>query len=335
MPTHLLVTGGAGFIGSHYVRSLFAPSTAPGTGPHVTVLDSLTYAGNPLNLSGLHGRSGFRFVTGDICDPQVVDRVVAEADEIVHFAAETHVDRSITGGQEFVRTNVLGTQVLLDAAVRHGVRRFVHVSTDEVYGSIAEGSWPEEHPLNPSSPYSASKAAGDLLALSYHATYGLDVCVTRCCNNFGSRQYPEKVIPLFVTRLLDGRTVPLYGTGDNTREWIHVDDHVDAVERVRTAGRAGRVYNVGSGVELTNRQLTEFLLQQCGADWDSVEQVADRPGHDLRYSVDTARIRRELGWAPRRDFAASLAETVDWYRENGGRWQKEAAGGRIPHSPVA
>ncbi|MEU6083151.1 dTDP-glucose 4,6-dehydratase [Streptomyces sp. NPDC047108] len=331
MPTRILVTGGAGFIGSRYVRTLLAPESEL----QVTVLDRLTYAGNPANLASVRGRPGFRFVTGDICDPQVVDRVVAEADEIVHFAAETHVDRSITGAQEFVRTNVLGTQVLLEAAVRHGVRRFVHVSTDEVYGSIADGSWPEDHPLLPSSPYSASKASSDLLAFSYHTTYGLDVCVTRCCNNFGPRQFPEKVIPLFVTRLLNGRKVPLFGSGDNTREWIHVDDHVAALERVRTAGRAGEAYNIGSGVELTNRQLTALLLEDCGADWSSVERVSDRPGHDRRYSVDTAKIRRELGWAPRRDFRTALAETVDWYRRHDSWWSSEANRGLLPRPPAA
>ncbi|MFD4832541.1 dTDP-glucose 4,6-dehydratase [Streptomyces uncialis] len=316
MPTRILVTGGAGFIGSHYARALLASDTRP----QVTVLDSLTYAGNLANLADVRDRPGFRFVTGDICDPHIVDRVVAGTDEIVHLAAETHVDRSITGGAEFVRTNVLGTQVLLEAAVRHGVRRFVQVSTDEVYGSLPEGSWPEEHPLAPSSPYSASKAAGDLLVLGHHTTYGLDVRVTRCCNNYGPGQYPEKIVPLFVTRLLNGGKVPLYGTGGNTREWMHVDDHVAALERVRTAGLPGRTYNIGSGVELTNRQLTEALLEQCGADWGSVEFVPDRLGHDLRYSVDSGRIRRELGWEPRRDFRTALAETVDWYRKNDDRW---------------
>ncbi|NJQ03801.1 dTDP-glucose 4,6-dehydratase [Streptomyces zingiberis] len=316
MPTRILVTGGAGFIGSHYVKAVLAP----GGDTAVTVLDRLTYAGNPANLDAVRDHPGFRFVTGDICDPRVVRRAVADADEIVHFAAETHVDRSITGAQEFVRTNVLGTQTLLDAAVRHGIRRFVHVSTDEVYGSIAEGSWPEEHPLRPSSPYSASKASSDLLALSHHTTHGLHVCVTRCCNNYGPRQYPEKIIPLFVGRLLTGRTVPLYGTGENSREWLHVADHVAAVERVRADGRAGAVYNIGSGTELTNRQLTEALLRACGAGRDRVEHVTDRPGHDLRYAVDSTRIRRELGWQPRRDFRAGLAETVDWYRRHTDWW---------------
>ncbi|MQS07215.1 dTDP-glucose 4,6-dehydratase, partial [Streptomyces alkaliphilus] len=326
MTTRILVTGGAGFIGSHYVRTLLTPRSDL----CVTVLDRLTYAGNPTNLDPVRSHPGFRFVPGDICDPHTVDHLVGDVDEIVHFAAESHVDRSIADGREFVRTNVLGTQILLDAAVRHGIRRFVHVSTDEVYGSIAHGSWPEDHPLCPSSPYSASKAAGDLLALGYRTTHGLDVRVTRCCNNFGPHQYPEKIIPLFVTRLLNGQGIPLYGTGDNTREWLHVDDHVAALELVRTAGRAGEIYNIGSGVELTNRQLTALLLEHCGADWDSVEPVGDRPGHDRRYSVDTAKIRRELGWVPRRDFRSALAETVDWYRRNENWWPV----GAIPRPPT-
>ncbi|MEV0325644.1 dTDP-glucose 4,6-dehydratase [Micromonospora echinospora] len=313
MSRNILITGGAGFIGSHYARALLE-------GHHdrlsVTVLDKLTYAGNAANLDEIRDCPGFRFVRGDICDASLVDDLVAAADEIVHFAAETHVDRSIASGAEFVRTNVLGTGTLLEAARRHGGRRFVHVSTDEVYGSIASGSWPESHPLRPSSPYSASKAASDLLALSYHTTYGLDVVVTRCCNNFGPRQYPEKIIPLFVTRLLAGRTVPLYGTGENTREWLHVEDHVDALERVRTRGRPGEIYNIGSGVELTNRALVAVLLELCDADWDRVEFVADRPGHDRRYSVDSTKIRTELGWTPRHDLRAALADTVDWYRKN-------------------
>lgn len=324
MTLRILVTGGAGFIGSHYVRTLLADPDRDDV--HVTVLDRLTYAGNRANLDEVRSHPGLRFVTGDICDPDLVDRVVAGVDDIVHFAAETHVDRSISGSQEFVRTNVLGTQTLLDAALRHGVRRFVHVSTDEVYGSIAQGSWREDHPLRPSSPYSASKASSDLLALSFHTTYGLDVRITRCCNNYGRNQYPEKLIPLFVTRLLSGLHVPLYGSGTHSREWLHIDDHVSALEAVRTAGRAGEIYNVGSGVELTNRELTGLLLEHCGADWDSVEQVADRLGHDLRYAVDTSKLRAELGWTPRHDFASALADTVDWYRKNDGWWAEHAAG---------
>ncbi|MEU5627201.1 dTDP-glucose 4,6-dehydratase [Streptomyces tendae] len=320
--TRILVTGGAGFIGSHYVRTLLGPQGPAGV--HVTVLDKLTYAGNPANLDPVREHPRFSLVQGDICDAEAVDRLVAEHHQIVHFAAESHVDRSILGATEFVRTNVGGTQVLLDAALRHhGGRRgvFVHISTDEVYGSIASGSWPETHPLSPSSPYAASKAAADLLALAYHRTHGLDVRVTRCSNNYGPHHFPEKLIPLFITRLLQGRTVPLYGDGLNVRDWLHIDDHVQGVELVRTKGRPGEVYNIGGGTELTNRELASRLLEACGADWGSVEYVTDRKGHDRRYSVDCAKITEELDYRPRKDFATGLAETVAWYRENRDWWE--------------
>ena len=237
-PTRILVTGGAGFIGSHYVRTLLGPE-GPGD-VAVTVLDKLTYAGNPANLDEVREHPRFAFVQGDICDPELVGKLMAEHDQVVHFAAESHVDRSIDGGAEFVRTNVVGTHTLLDAAHRAGIKTFVHISTDEVYGSIDEGSWPETHPLEPNSPYSAAKASSDLIALSYHRTHGLDVRVTRCSNNYGHHHFPEKVIPLFVTNLLDGRKVPLYGDGGNVRDWLHIDDHVQGIELVRTKGRAGR-----------------------------------------------------------------------------------------------
>ncbi|MFB8774835.1 dTDP-glucose 4,6-dehydratase [Streptomyces broussonetiae] len=313
----LLVTGAAGFIGSAHVRALLADGGPEA--PHVTVLDKLTYAGCRDNLPAGHPR--LEFVHGDICDAALVDKLMADTDQVVHFAAESHVDRSIDSAADFVRTNVLGTQTLLDAALRHGVGPFVHVSTDEVYGSIDTGSWPEEHPLSPNSPYSASKASSDLLALAYHRTHGLDVRVTRCSNNYGPRQFPEKVIPLFITNLLDGLTVPLYGEGLNVRDWLHVEDHVHGIELVRTKGRPGEVYNIGGGTELSNRDLTALLLKACGADWDRVEHVPDRKGHDLRYSVDWSKARTELGYRPRHDFTAGLAETVDWYRENRSWWQ--------------
>ncbi|WP_282689668.1 MULTISPECIES: dTDP-glucose 4,6-dehydratase [unclassified Streptomyces] len=320
MSSRILVTGGAGFIGSHYVRTLLG-SEGPGD-VSLTVLDKLTYAGNLANLEEVADHPDFAFVQGDICDAELVAKLMAEHDEVVHFAAESHVDRSIGGGAEFVRTNVVGTHTLIEAAHQAGGRIFVHVSTDEVYGSIDHGSWPEIQPLAPNSPYSAAKASSDLLSLSYHRTHGLDVRVTRCSNNYGHHHYPEKLIPLFVTNLLDGKKVPLYGDGGNVRDWLHIDDHVQGIDLVRTKGRAGEIYNIGGGTELTNKELTGLLLDACGADWDSsVEYVADRLGHDRRYSVDCGKIRRELGYAPRKDFREGLAETVRWYRDNRAWWE--------------
>ncbi|WP_055695934.1 dTDP-glucose 4,6-dehydratase [Streptomyces prasinopilosus] len=328
---NLLVTGAAGFIGSRYVRTLLA-ADAPDAAdaPRITVLDALTYAGTLDNLELDHPR--LKFVHGDIRDADLVGKLTAEADQVVHFAAESHVDRSILTASDFVLTNVLGTQVLLDAALRHGVDTFVHVSTDEVYGSIASGSATEEYPLEPSSPYSASKASSDLLALAYHRTHGLDVRVTRCSNNYGPHQFPEKVIPLFVTNLLDGAKVPLYGDGLNVRDWLYVDDHCAGIDLVRTRGRAGEVYNIGGGTELTNKDLTGLLLEACGAGWDRVEHVEDRKGHDLRYSVDWTKARDELGYRPRHDFTTGLAETVAWYRDNRAWWEplKQRVGGGKP-----
>ncbi|AWL41303.1 MULTISPECIES: dTDP-glucose 4,6-dehydratase [unclassified Streptomyces] len=322
-PTNILVTGGAGFIGSHYVRTLLGPPMLPESRDDVriTVLDKLTYAGNPANLDSVRDSGRFAFVHGDICDTGLVDELVAAHDQVVHFAAESHVDRSIVGGGEFVRTNVVGTQTLLDAALCHGIETFVHVSTDEVYGSADAGSWTEREPLRPSSPYSATKASSDLIALAHHRTHGLDVRVTRCSNNYGHHQFPEKLIPLFITNLMSGRKVPLYGDGRNVRDWLHIDDHVQGIELVRTQGCPGEVYNIGGGTELSNRELTERLLDECGAGPDSVEHVADRKGHDHRYSVDCTKIRAQLGYAPRRDFAEALAETVRWYHDNRAWWE--------------
>ncbi|WP_128435676.1 dTDP-glucose 4,6-dehydratase [Streptomyces cyaneus] len=320
---NLLVTGAAGFIGSTYVRTLLARDApnAPGAPetPRITVLDKLTYAGTLDNLELGHPR--LKFVRGDIRDAELVDKLMAEADQVVHFAAESHVDRSIAGADDFVLTNVVGTHTLLDAALRYGVAPFVHISTDEVYGSVETGSATEEDPLRPSSPYSASKASSDLLALAYHRTHGLDVRVTRCSNNYGPHQFPEKVVPLFITNLLDGEQVPLYGEGLNVRDWLHVDDHCHAVELVRTKGRPGEIYNIGGGTELSNKDLTALLLEACGADWDRVEHVEDRKGHDLRYSVDWTKARTELGYRPRHDFAAGLAATVAWYRDHRAWWE--------------
>lgn len=317
----VLVTGGAGFIGSHYVRQALAGGYPDLADAEIVVLDKLTYAGNRANLDPVASSPRLRFVQGDVCDPGLVDRLAGEVDEIVHLAAESHVDRSITGATDFVRTNVLGTQTLLDAALRHDVRRFVQVSTDEVYGSIESGSWTESQPLEPNSPYSASKASADLLARSYHRTHGLPVLITRCSNNYGPYQFPEKVVPLFVTRLMDGGTVPLYGDGLNVRDWLHVDDHCRGVELVRSRGRAGSTYNIGGGTELTNRELTERLLAASGRDWSSVEPVEDRKGHDRRYSVDISKITAELGYVPQVDLDSGLAATVAWYRENRAWWQ--------------
>ncbi|GGQ78157.1 dTDP-glucose 4,6-dehydratase [Streptomyces asoensis] len=321
---NLLVTGAAGFIGSAYVRGLLARDPAV----RVTVLDKLTYAGNPANLPTGHPR--LEFTHGDICDADLVDRVTAGADQVVHFAAESHVDRSIDGAGAFVRTNVLGTQTLLDAALRHGVGPFVHVSTDEVYGSIETGAWTEEQPLSPNSPYAASKASSDLIALAHHRTHGLDVRVTRCSNNYGPRQYPEKVIPLFVTNLLDGEQVPLYGDGRHVRDWLHVEDHCRGVDLVRTKGRPGEVYNLGGGTQLSNRELTGLLLDACGAGWDRVRHVEDRKGHDLRYCVDWTKARDELGYRPRHDFTAGLAGTVAWYRDHRDWWEPLRPQARTP-----
>jgi dTDP-glucose 4,6-dehydratase len=315
----VLVTGGAGFIGSHYVRELVSGSYPAFAGAEVVVLDKLTYAGSETNLAPVAGK--FEFVRGDICDPSVVAEQMRGVDVVVHFAAESHVDRSITGSADFVLTNVLGTQTLLQGALNAGVGRFVHVSTDEVYGSIEDGSWSENHVLEPNSPYSASKASSDLLARAFHRTHGLPVSITRCSNNYGPYQFPEKVIPVFVTNLIDGRKVPLYGDGLNVRDWLHVDDHCRGIQLVAEGGRPGEIYNIGGGTELTNRELTEKLLAATGRDWSFVEPVQDRLGHDRRYSVDISKISAELGYKPQVDFEVGLADTVEWYRENRAWWE--------------
>ncbi|WP_086560951.1 dTDP-glucose 4,6-dehydratase [Streptomyces africanus] len=315
----ILVTGGAGFIGSHYVRALLEDRCPQAVGARVTVVDKLTYSGNRANLP--IGAERLEFVHGDICDAGLLRELLPGHDSIVHFAAESHVDRSLTAAADFIRTNVLGTQVLLDSARECGVERIVHVSTDEVYGSIASGSWTETSTLAPNSPYAASKAASDLVVRSYWRTYGMDVSITRCCNNYGPYQHPEKLIPLFVTNLLEGKPVPLYGDGHNVREWLHVDDHCRAVEMVRTGGRAGEIYHVGGGVERTNLALTHRLLDLCGADASAIRRVVDRLGHDDRYSLDGTKIREELGFEPRVPFEQGLRETVDWYRDHPGWWK--------------
>ncbi|MER5415132.1 dTDP-glucose 4,6-dehydratase [Streptomyces virginiae] len=313
----ILVTGGAGFIGSEFVRQQLA---SDGTA-QITVFDKLTYSGVEANLAPVADHPGYTFVKGDICDADAVDQVMPGHDVVVHFAAESHVDRSIAGAGPFVMTNVVGTQVLLDSARKYGVGRFVHISTDEVYGSIGEGSWTEEWPLVPNSPYSASKASSDLLALAYARTHGMDVVVTRCSNNYGHYQFPEKVIPLFVSNLMDGKKVPLYGNGGNVRDWLHVSDHCRGIDLAMRGGRAGEVYNIGGGTELTNKELTGVLLEAAGLGWDMVEHVEDRKGHDLRYSIDISKIGAELGYAPQVTFEDGIKATVDWYRENRAWWE--------------
>ncbi|MEV4708091.1 dTDP-glucose 4,6-dehydratase [Actinoplanes sp. NPDC049316] len=318
---NLLITGGAGFIGSSFTRGVLRDELPGLEGARVTVLDKLTYAGNFANLGPVAESKRLDFVPGDICDAALVDSVLRKHDHVVHFAAESHVDRSIQEAAEFATTNVVGTQVLLDAALRHGVQKFLHVSTDEVYGSIESGSWTETAPLAPNSPYAATKAGSDLVALAYHRTHGLPVTVTRCANNYGPYQHPEKLIPRFVTNLLEGRPVPLYGDGGQVRDWIHVADHCRGTALVLQQGRPGEIYHIGGNEELTNRDLTELLLEACGAGWDQVHHVEDRKGHDRRYALDDTRIREELGYRPQVDFREGLAETVQWYRDNPDWWR--------------
>ncbi len=311
----LFVTGAAGFIGSNFVRWVLAHSD-----DEVTIYDKLTYAGNLETVRDLIDDRRCRFVRGDICDQDAVVEHLAGHDAVVHFAAESHVDRSIVDPYAFVHTNVFGTNVLCDVARRLEVGRFVHISTDEVYGSIDVGSFSETDLLSPRSPYSASKAGSDLIALSYVTTYGLPVVVTRCSNNFGPYQFPEKVIPLFTTNLLDGKKVPLYGDGGNVRDWIHVDDHNRAVDLVLRRGVVGEIYNIGAHHEITNRELTYRLLELTGRDESYIEPVADRPGHDRRYSVNTDKITA-LGWSVERDLDEALADTVAWYRDHREWWE--------------
>jgi dTDP-glucose 4,6-dehydratase len=311
----LFITGGAGFIGSNYVRYVLDT-----TDDQVTVYDALTYAGNLDNLRGLDENPRFNFVKGDITDREAVRAAIAGHTTVVHFAAESHVDRSIVSPDEFVHTNCDGTNVVCDEARRAEVDRFLHISTDEVYGSIDDGSFTEADPLGPRSPYSASKAGSDLIALSYFTTYGLPVVVTRSSNNFGPYQFPEKVIPLFVTNLLDGRKVPLYGDGLNVRDWCFVTDNCAGVDLVLRNGTIGEIYNIGGGNEVTNRFLTDTILGLLGADESSIEYVDDRLGHDRRYSIDISKVRG-LGWTPDREFHEALEATVAWYRDNRWWWE--------------
>jgi dTDP-glucose 4,6-dehydratase len=316
----ILVTGGAGFIGSQYVRELLTDAYPAFAGAEVTVYDKLTYAGNLENLAPVSDSPRFSFVRADICDAAALDAALPGHDVIVNFAAETHVDRSITGATDFIQTNVFGAQQVFEAALRHQVGRVVHVSTDEVYGTIPEGSWREDHILEPNSPYSAAKAGSDLIARSYARTYGLNVSITRCSNNYGPYHFPEKVIPLFVTNLIDGKPVPLYGDGLNVRDWLFVGDHCRGIQLVVEKGEAGEFYNIGGGRELSNKELTEQLLDATGRDWSYVTYVEDRLGHDRRYSVDYGKTAA-LGYAPQMSFEDGLALTVQWFRDNRAWWE--------------
>ncbi len=315
MSKKIFVTGGAGFIGSNYVRYVFG-----NTDDSVTVFDALTYAGNPENLAEFNDDSRYSFVQGDITDREAVRAAMAGHDLVVHFAAESHVDRSITGPDVFANTNCLGTNVVCDVAREHEVERLLHIGTDEVYGSVEEGSSLEGDPLEPRSPYSASKAGSDLIAMSYFTTYDMPVVITRSSNQFGPYQYPEKVIPLFTTNLLDGLKVPLYGDGMNIRDWLFVEDNCAGVDMVLRDGNPGEMYNIGGGNEIPNRELTDRILALCGKDESSIEYVEDRLGHDRRYSIDCSKLKG-LGWSPKREFAEALELTVDWYKNNRSWWE--------------
>jgi dTDP-glucose 4,6-dehydratase len=316
----LLVTGGAGFIGSNYVRWALA-----NTADEVTVYDALTYAGNLATLADVERRYGgtgrrYRFVHANVCDLPALETALAGHDAVLHFAAESHVDRSITGPEDFAMTNCVGTNLVMHAARRAGASRVVHISTDEVYGSVAVGSSTEEDRLDPRSPYSASKAGSDLIALSYFATYGVPVMVTRSSNNFGPWQHPEKVVPLFITNLLDGGNVPLYGDGLNRRDWLFVEDNCAAIDLVLRKGEPGQVYNIGAGNELANRELTARLLALAGVGQERIDYVTDRLGHDRRYCIDSSKVR-SLGWKPEHDLDGALALTFSWYKDNRWWWE--------------
>jgi dTDP-glucose 4,6-dehydratase len=315
-----LVTGAAGFIGSNFAR-LVANGSFQGISS-LKILDKLTYAGQLKNLEAAQSFPNYTFQEGDICDQALVSQMISDVDAVINFAAESHVDRSITGALEFVQTNIVGVQIILDAIRDSGKKiRFLQVSTDEVYGSIESGSWSESFPLQPNSPYSASKASGELLARSYNRTHGTDVVITRCSNNYGTHHYPEKLIPLFVTNLLEGKKVPVYGTGKNVRDWLHVDDHCRGIYQVLMNGRSGGIYNIGGGRELTNLEVTSLILEAMGADDSAIEYIDDRKGHDLRYSVDWTKINNELGYEPQVKFEDGLRDTIQWYRDNEAWWK--------------
>ncbi len=320
--TRYLVTGGAGFIGSNFIRLLFEKY---GDAIHVVNLDKLTYAGNPENLSDIAGRTNYRFVKGDICDSRLVEELMPNIDIVVNFAAESHVDRSIGNPDDFIKTDVYGAFVLLEAARKNKIKKFVQISTDEVYGSIIDGSFKETDALEPSSPYSASKAGADRLAFSYYVTYKLPVIITRCSNNYGPYQYPEKLIPLFVTNAMDNKNLPIYGDGKNVRDWIYVTDHCSAIDFLIEKGVEGQVYNIGAGNELTNLEITATILQSLSKPESLKTFVQDRLGHDRRYSVDTSKIRA-MGWRPEYSFKEAMASTIRWYQDNRAWWNKLKTG---------
>jgi dTDP-glucose 4,6-dehydratase len=317
---NVLITGGIGFIGSNFVRQI--ANGAFHEIETVTILDKVTYAGVLSNIGLVKSNTKFRFIKGDICDATLVLNLLENVDCVVNFAAESHVDRSIAGASAFVQTNIVGVQVLLDSIKTSGRKiRFLQISTDEVYGSIEVGSWTEDWPLQPNSPYSASKASGELLARAYNKTHGMDVVITRCSNNYGTHHFPEKLIPLFITNLIEGKKVPVYGNGTNIRDWLHVSDHCQGIYSVLINGRSGEVYNIGGGRELSNNEITSLILEAMGADESSIEYVEDRKGHDLRYSVDWTKINRELGYEPQVKFEDGLRETIQWYRDNVAWWK--------------
>ncbi|HPG40519.1 MAG TPA: dTDP-glucose 4,6-dehydratase [bacterium] len=317
-----LVTGGAGFIGSNYIHYLFDKYD---NNVHVINLDKLTYAGNPDNLKDVENRPNYQFVKGDICDAALVDELVPRVDIIVNFAAESHVDRSIGDPDAFIKTDIYGAFVLLESARKHKIKKFIQISTDEVYGSILDGSFKETDTLEPSSPYSASKAGADRLAFSYYVTYKTPVIITRCSNNFGMFQYPEKLISLFVTNALENKQLPVYGDGKNIRDWIFVLDHCDAIDFLITNGTLGQVYNIGGGNEKTNIDITRLILQKLDKPASLITWVTDRPGHDRRYSLDTNKLTA-LGWKPQYDFDSALTKTINWYKDNTLWWSKIKTG---------
>jgi len=313
----ILVTGGCGFIGSNFIRGMLKKYPAY----KIVNLDKLTYCGNPDNLRDVEDDSRYTFIKGDICDKKVVEKIVKDCNIIINFAAESHVDRSIEDASEFIRTNIHGVYVLLEAGKRHNIKRFIHISTDETYGSITRGSFKETSPLRPNSPYSAAKAGGDHLAMAYYMTFKMPVIITRSSNNFGPYQYPEKVIPLFITNLLENKPVPLYGDGMNVRDWLYVMDNCSAIDLVLHRGKIGEVYNIGGNFEIPNIELTKIILKDLGKTDKMIRYVTDRLGHDRRYSLDSSKIRK-LGWKPSKDFNIAIKETINWYKTNTTWWQK-------------